>query len=505
MDPGFSAASACTPCSRPSGRRPVGDVGHARPLRPHRDGRGLLRRRAAVLHPRGRRARADRSRSRGEPATTTPPVAVEGRPDHRGRRRPHGSPGSRIEVVHTPGHTPGSVCFRTDGWVLSGDLVFAGRDRPKRLPELVDAGRCSASLRRFLDAARTSCTVFPGHGPRTTVGRERVSQPVPRGAVRWTLVAAARDRWTCCRPTSKRMRARVQDRARRARRAATATATWRRPAFEAHRRSSRARPAKPATSCQKEMYTFADKRRALARAAARGDGAGDPGRTSPVRPGLRSPFKGYYVEPMWRYGRPQKGRLREFRQFGVEVLGTERTGRRRGNRSRSATSYLRADGSARGPARGQQSIGDERRADPPIETELVAYLQANRGRLRDEHRERFADNPLRVLDCKDDACREVAPTAPTITRPPLRGLSRALRARAGAASTAPSVESSGRRRARPGPRLLHADRIRVRERVLSQAQATSRRRGPLRRAWRKLLGLPATPGRRLRRSGWSGS
>src|ERR671939_45319 len=34
--------------------------------------------------------------------------------------------GFRIEVRHTPGHTPGSVCYLTDGFVLSGDLVFAG-------------------------------------------------------------------------------------------------------------------------------------------------------------------------------------------------------------------------------------------------------------------------------------------------------------------------------------------------------------------------------------------
>src|SRR3990172_3665281 len=34
--------------------------------------------------------------------------------------------GLRIQVLHTPGHTPGSVCFPTDGIVVSGDLVFAG-------------------------------------------------------------------------------------------------------------------------------------------------------------------------------------------------------------------------------------------------------------------------------------------------------------------------------------------------------------------------------------------
>jgi glyoxylase-like metal-dependent hydrolase (beta-lactamase superfamily II) len=84
-----------------------------------------------------------------------------------------------IEVLHTPGHTPGSVCFRTDGWVLSGDLVFAGTvgrsDFPNSSPESMQA-----SLRRFLRLPDV-LPVLPGHGPRTTVGRERASNPYLRG------------------------------------------------------------------------------------------------------------------------------------------------------------------------------------------------------------------------------------------------------------------------------------------------------------------------------------
>jgi len=81
--------------------------------------------------------------------------------------------GFRVEVLHTPGHTPGSVCFRTDGWVLSGDLVFAGAigrsDFPNSSP--ADMGR---SLRRFLELPDPT-DVLPGHGPRTTVDRERAT------------------------------------------------------------------------------------------------------------------------------------------------------------------------------------------------------------------------------------------------------------------------------------------------------------------------------------------
>jgi glyoxylase-like metal-dependent hydrolase (beta-lactamase superfamily II) len=86
----------------------------------------------------------------------------------------------RIEVLHTPGHTPGSACFRTDGWVLSGDLVFAGSigrsDFPNSSP-----GDMEQSLRRFLELPDPT-EVLPGHGPRTTVVRERATNPFLRGS-----------------------------------------------------------------------------------------------------------------------------------------------------------------------------------------------------------------------------------------------------------------------------------------------------------------------------------
>jgi glyoxylase-like metal-dependent hydrolase (beta-lactamase superfamily II) len=83
--------------------------------------------------------------------------------------------GFRVEVLHTPGHTPGSVCFRTDGWVLSGDLVFAGSIGRSDFPNSSssDMGR---SLRRFLELPDPT-DVLPGHGPRTTVDRERATNP----------------------------------------------------------------------------------------------------------------------------------------------------------------------------------------------------------------------------------------------------------------------------------------------------------------------------------------
>ena len=83
--------------------------------------------------------------------------------------------GFRIEVIHTPGHTPGCVYFRTDGWVLSGDLVFAGTIGRHDFPNS-DADAMFRSLRRFLELP-DDLPVWPGHGPKTTVGIERARNP----------------------------------------------------------------------------------------------------------------------------------------------------------------------------------------------------------------------------------------------------------------------------------------------------------------------------------------
>jgi hydroxyacylglutathione hydrolase len=83
--------------------------------------------------------------------------------------------GFRIEVRHTPGHTPGSVCYLTDGFVMSGDLVFAGSIGRHDFPNSSPADMRS-SLRWFLTLP-DPLPVHPGHGPSTTVGRERESNP----------------------------------------------------------------------------------------------------------------------------------------------------------------------------------------------------------------------------------------------------------------------------------------------------------------------------------------
>jgi len=83
--------------------------------------------------------------------------------------------GFRIEVLHTPGHTPGSVCYRTDGLLFSGDLVFRGTVGRYNFPNSNPADM-QRSLRRFLTMP-DGMDVYPGHGPQTTVGRERATNP----------------------------------------------------------------------------------------------------------------------------------------------------------------------------------------------------------------------------------------------------------------------------------------------------------------------------------------
>jgi histidyl-tRNA synthetase len=114
---------------------------------------------------------------------------------------------------------------------------------------------------------------------------------------------------------------------------------------------------------------------------------------------------------MYRYGRPQAGRYREHRQFGVEIIGAPEPPAdveviAVGDR------FLRDLGLSRYEIQ-LNTVGDEN-CRPAYREELLGYLRANRERLRDEHRDRFEVNPLRVLDCKDDACREVTAGAPKL-------------------------------------------------------------------------------------------
>jgi histidyl-tRNA synthetase len=160
----------------------------------------------------------------------------------------------------------------------------------------------------------------------------------------------------------------------------------------------------------KEMYTFEDK----------------GGRSLTLRPettasvvraylthahDLGAPFKGYYVGNQFRHGRPQAGRLREFRQFGIEVIGVE---------DPAADVEVLAVGERFVRERGLRdytlqlnSIGDQT-CRPAYREQLVAYFEPYRDQLDEDCRTRLARNPLRVFDCKVDGQKDFVLAAPTI-------------------------------------------------------------------------------------------
>lgn len=84
-----------------------------------------------------------------------------------------------FDVVHTPGHSPGSVSFLGHGLALSGDVLFAGSigrtDLPGGSMQVLEQ-----SIRRRLYALPDETRVLSGHGPETTIGVEKRSNPFVR-------------------------------------------------------------------------------------------------------------------------------------------------------------------------------------------------------------------------------------------------------------------------------------------------------------------------------------
>lgn len=89
--------------------------------------------------------------------------------------------GDRIEVRHTPGHSPGSVSFVLPGHVLAGDALFAGSIGRTDFPG-GDFATLAAAIRRELFSLPPETRVWPGHGPPTTIGDEREYNPFVGGA-----------------------------------------------------------------------------------------------------------------------------------------------------------------------------------------------------------------------------------------------------------------------------------------------------------------------------------
>ena len=83
--------------------------------------------------------------------------------------------GGTLTVLHTPGHTPGSVVYRADGFLFTGDTLFDGSVGRTDLPG-GDAGALRASLCR-LAALPPETVICPGHGGTSTIGRQIRTNP----------------------------------------------------------------------------------------------------------------------------------------------------------------------------------------------------------------------------------------------------------------------------------------------------------------------------------------
>ena len=161
----------------------------------------------------------------------------------------------------------------------------------------------------------------------------------------------------------------------------------------------------------KEMYTFLDKGgRSI---TLKPEGTAGVARAF-VENGMHSqvlPAKLFYITQCFRYERPQAGRLREFHQFGIEFLGSteanidaetimlaktflDKVG------IKNISLYINSIGCKECRKKYQQALKD--------------FLNTNVNDMCELCKDRLEKNPLRVLDCKNDKCREITKDAPKI-------------------------------------------------------------------------------------------
>ena len=88
-----------------------------------------------------------------------------------------------IKVLHTPGHSPGSISLSGDGYVLTGDALFNQSIGRTDLPG-GDLRTLMHSIRERLFKLDDDTIVYPGHGPETTIGDEKLANPFVGKAAR---------------------------------------------------------------------------------------------------------------------------------------------------------------------------------------------------------------------------------------------------------------------------------------------------------------------------------
>jgi histidyl-tRNA synthetase len=159
----------------------------------------------------------------------------------------------------------------------------------------------------------------------------------------------------------------------------------------------------------KEMYTFADRSGDVI--TLRPEGTAGVARMM-ISEGLTqsTPLKYFYTGPMFRHERPQKGRLRQFHQVGIELLGVAGP---QGDIEvlALAAHFLNALGIGDKTMLEINTLGDtaSRTAYRDV---LVSYLEGHRDRLSEDSRQRLERNPLRILDSKDEGDKRIVAGAP---------------------------------------------------------------------------------------------
>jgi len=161
----------------------------------------------------------------------------------------------------------------------------------------------------------------------------------------------------------------------------------------------------------KEMYTFLDK--GGRSVTLKPEGTAGAARLF-IENGLASspmPLKAFYLTPCFRYERPQAGRLREFHQFGIEVFGSKEP--ETDAEVISAANALLNNLGIKGCKLQINSIGC-----PICRAEynkaLKDYFRPHLKNMCQTCNTRFEQNPLRMLDCKEEECKKVTANAPKI-------------------------------------------------------------------------------------------
>ncbi len=89
----------------------------------------------------------------------------------------------RFQILHTPGHSPGGICLISEKIVFTGDTLFAGSIGRTDFPGS-DYETLMRSIREKLMNLPDDTTIYPGHGPKSTIGQERRFNPFVLEALR---------------------------------------------------------------------------------------------------------------------------------------------------------------------------------------------------------------------------------------------------------------------------------------------------------------------------------